>query len=256
MHAQKLIIPVAWSSSQSFSHLWTHHSCCFFIAVHETAAKRTVISVFSPTSPQTLREISIKRVISDICWFPSNNISSLQFVGLSKAGDIYRFGDFAVAPTKPSVKGITEAKIPQRTSSIWQEMFGKDAFLGDISAEVEEPAQAASAIQQKARKSGRPTEVFDGPSHTMPPVSLLFDAFMDELLAVKATSVVEVVRPEESILYDAMPQVVAVDVPVVEERSREVTDEEVKELEVFFREVLGSSKSVGSGRLYGANEND
>lgn len=157
-------------------------------------------------------------------------------MGIAKTGEIYRFGD-AVRPIGPQPVRVIEQTTRSKPLSVWQEMFGKDAFIEDL-----QPAKETVPPVQ-SRKIGRPSDVFEGPSHTMPPVGLLFDAFMEELLAAKSgDEKKDVASPADGIQYEeatvAPPQPL---LAVEETRTRPVTDEEVRDLEVFFCKILQTS---------------
>lgn len=115
-------------------------------------------------------------------------------------------------------------------------MFGKDAFLDDLA-----PPQPTVVLPPTI---SRPTDIFDGPSHNLPPVGLLFDAFMTQLL--KPESELDVKTESKSeIKYDTVEAKVD-PVPITSSKAhtKKVTEEEMKDLESFFKDVLSSTPAT------------
>ncbi|ODO03476.1 NET1-associated nuclear protein 1 (U3 small nucleolar RNA-associated protein 17) [Cryptococcus wingfieldii CBS 7118] len=220
-----------------------------FFTVAASSAAGTSFRVFDPTSAVPLRTVNISHQSSRLLALPSATgseaVSSLHLVSVSPSGEIYRLGDLVSSSSRTAIKNVSQAKTFTGLS-IWQEMFGKGAFLQD--SELEEPATAtATALQQRvANNLGRPADVFEGPSHTMPPTSMLFDAFMDELLSGNQAPREE--KQEKNVEQgDAIVYEVEVDESREERdetkilKAKDVADEDVKELEVFFRDLLSST---------------
>lgn len=121
-------------------------------------------------------------------------------------------------------------------------MFGKDAFLDDLA-----PPQPTVVLPPTI---ARPTDIFDGPSHTLPPVGLLFDAFMSQLLkpkvgakelvsnskVEKVEEVVYIANDEEQEIKD-QKATASGKAP----KTNKVTEQDMKDLEVFFKDVLSSA---------------
>jgi NET1-associated nuclear protein 1 (U3 small nucleolar RNA-associated protein 17) len=117
-------------------------------------------------------------------------------------------------------------------------MFGKDAFL-----EVEDTEDVKVIPISSVRRSGKPSEVFDGPSHTLPPVGLLFDAFMEEILVPKGGMVSQGVDGRSGIRYDkGLSMTVEELAGSAQAQVKVVTDEDMQELEGFFRQVLSTGE--------------
>lgn len=242
---------VAWSSpSLAADNLITSSTASYFISA-SNAPSSTTLRVFAPDSPAPLRTISIDTKVTQIVSLPqssaSESSSSLHFIGIAPSGEIYRFGDIAAALVPESANSVRQAQAKEGLS-IWQEMFGKGAFLEE--PETEEPITAtASALQQRVSdKSGRPADIFEGPSHTMPPTGLLFDAFMDELLhgntAAKDEGKVKEVTRDEAVVYEMeVDDSGAEETSAGEIKGRAVEDGEIRELEAFFKDLLSSSMS-------------
>ena len=233
------MVAVKWASTAArCDKLLSHSSAPLFVTCFADTHNRTVVSIYSPTDRKPLRQRVVSTKIDDVRFLlnaSQDDGTALQFVGIARSGEIYRFGDAVKSITPSPVRQVALAPTP-KPDSIWQEMFGKDAFIDNLEAPI-------AVAPPRVRKIGRPSEVFDGPSHTMPPVRLLFDAFLEELLSAKP---VHAEKDEEIIVdgieYNEGPPTVAVTLPSIEEsKSRPVTDSEVRDLESFFREVLGTS---------------
>lgn len=242
---------VAWSSpSLVVDSLITSSTSAYFLTASNVSSG-TTLRVFTPDSSAPLRTISIDtKVTQMVSLSQSDSSSSLHLIGITSTGEIYRFGDIAAAVAPQSAKSVRQAQAKEGLS-IWQEMFGKGAFLEE--PEAEEPITAtASALQQRVSdKSGRPADIFEGPSHTMPPTSMLFDAFMDELLhgntAMKEGENVKEVTKDEAVVYEMEVDESgdkAKDSTAGEIKGRVVEDEEIRELEAFFKGLLSSGASA------------
>lgn len=188
---------------------------------------KTEVTILAPNGASG-RTVTLAVVISALASLPS---AAVHLVGMAQSGEIYRFGELqkASAPTKRTIT----ADAPRRATSIWQEMFGRDAFLDELAPLPEKEESAVSALQRAA--AGRPEAVFDGASHTLPPVGMLFDAFMDELLAPRAEEAVEGIEVDEE-------EATVLEASVAPDAVRAVTDREVEELEGFFRGLKTGSK--------------
>jgi NET1-associated nuclear protein 1 (U3 small nucleolar RNA-associated protein 17) len=118
-------------------------------------------------------------------------------------------------------------------------MFGKDAFLDDLelAPEQTQAAVAVSALQRRA--AGHPEQVFDGPSHTLPPVGMLFDAFMDELLGSPDDEADA--NAGEAIEIDTPQGITAAPLSLASDAVRKVRDDEMVELESFFSTLLSNA---------------
>lgn len=193
----------------------------------------TALAFFAPNGA-TEQTIHLKSRFAALAALPSVNH---HLVGIATTGEIYRFG-YQQASAAPAARAVSAAP-SSRATSIWQEMFGKDAFLDDLDdkAEPEQEAVAVSALQRRA--AGHPAQVFDGPSHTLPPVGMLFDAFMDELLGSRSEE--ETQAAGEAIEYDAAPTIGAAPLVFDSDAIRNVRDVDVAELEVYFRDLLASA---------------
>lgn len=195
-----------------------------FVAAHSTATA-TTLSLYTANGSH-MRSVHLRAPFAALTALPG-----MHLVGIAPSGEIYRFGD-AQATASPAARAI-QAQPQRRTTSIWQEMFGKDAFLDEIEPEPEAP----SVTELQRRAAGRPDMVFEGPSHTLPPVSMLFDAFMDELLVTRSSE--DNVQDLEMLDADELAPVSAV--PIGGETFRPVNDSEVDELTEFFTTVLANA---------------
>ncbi|WVQ78204.1 hypothetical protein IAT38_000287 [Cryptococcus sp. DSM 104549] len=246
---------VAWAISAHPVESLIASSSSFFVT-SSSDAHYTTLNTFSPASATPTRTISLPTPTSHLTLLPTAAPShtSLHFIGVSPKGEISRFGDVSTGARTLASNTISTAKVSQGLS-IWQEMFGKGAFLEEPDVDAEQATATASALQQRVvSKGGRPADVFDGPSHTMPPTGMLFEAFIDELLSGHTAQVsrgadslvesAEAGAPQGDILYENGGMDVDADVPVAGQskgKGRAVDDQEVAELEVFFRDVLSAA---------------
>jgi NET1-associated nuclear protein 1 (U3 small nucleolar RNA-associated protein 17) len=211
------------------------------VAAHTPADGKTAFSVFKATSANAIRSVAAKGKINRLVLIPSFGPSSkdLSFAGVSQSGEIFRFGD---AISKDATVGSNAIRSPgDKGVSIWQEMFGKDAFL-----EIEESYDAEGSMPFDAirgKRAGNPVDIFEGASHTLPPVSLLFDAFLDSILVPKSSQAGDV--RDDRIIYEAQDALEPLQTGR-SQKGREVKDEEIAELEVFFRDVLKTGEQAFS----------
>lgn len=245
---------VAWSSpSLVVDSLITSSTSAYFVTASNVSSG-TTLRVFTPDSSAPLRTISIDTKVTQMVSLSqsstSDSSSSLHLIGITSTGEIYRFGDIAAAVALESAKSVRQAQAKEGLS-IWQEMFGKGAFLEEPEAEENITATASALQQRVSDKSGRPADIFEGPSHTMPPISMLFDAFMDELLhgntAMKEGENVKEVTKDEAVVYEMEVDESgdkAEDSTAGEIKGRVVEDEEIRELEAFFKGLLSSGTSA------------
>ncbi|OWZ80139.1 NET1-associated nuclear protein 1 (U3 small nucleolar RNA-associated protein 17) [Cryptococcus neoformans Tu401-1] len=239
---------VVWSSpSLAADSLITSSTSPYFISA-SNASSSTTLRVFAPDSPTPLRTISVDTKVTQIVSLSqssaSDSSSSLHLIGIAPSGEIYRFGDIAAAVASESAKSVRQAQAKEGLS-IWQEMFGKGAFLEEPEAEESTTATASALQQRVSDKSGRPADIFEGPSHTMPSTGLLFDAFMDELLqgntAAKEEEKVKEVTRDEAVVYEMeVDKSGAEEMTAGEIKGRAVGDGEIRELEAFFKDLLSS----------------
>ncbi|KAK8869934.1 hypothetical protein IAR55_000502 [Kwoniella newhampshirensis] len=245
---------ISWAApTTAVQTLLTSSTALFFLATVEEDGF-TKLSIFDPATSKPLRFMYTTRAARQVKLLPNpsgvESISQVHLVGVASTGEIYRFGDVAASAAPLGAKSVTQGAVAGKGLSIWQEMFGKDAFLEDI--ESAEPSTAtASALQQRiVASSGRPADVFEGPSHTMPPVGMLFDAFMDELLSGRTSNKtaqedeLEDAGNEEGILYENETRLDVPELTVEKVKGHVVDDGEMAELEAFFRDVLSSASKA------------
>ena len=230
---------MVWSSASSAcNRLIAEPRYPFFIAVHDALKDhKSAYSVYRPNSAQPVRTNKASHKVNHITLLPSAaapSASLLQFVGISHGGEIFRLGDQIAKDVHVGTNAITHN---DKQVSIWQEMFGKDAFLETADPEADDAARTAE-VAAAARKTGNPVDVFEGPSHTLPPVSLLFDSFLDTILLPRGKQV-EAIK-ENTIMYDERAdddEPGLADLPG-RQKLREVKDQDIAELEGFFRDML------------------
>lgn len=233
-----------WSRPTPCNRLLVPSGSSTFIVAQTPSHDReeTILHVFTPTNPVPLRQIVLHDKIGRLVVLPTSaSSSSLQLAGVSSTGEVFRFGDDVVpAPHQRAVK-VNDHAGNKAQSSIWQEMFGRDAFL-----EIEPVEEVPTVKKTSIGKSGKLVDVYEGASHTLPPVSLLFDSFMEALLGQETPASKPISASgkgdSESILYDVEPQI-QLDNSSFKARSadRTVTDAEVADLQVFFKTVLSTA---------------
>lgn len=215
---------VIWSLKNKVDHLIPYNTS---FATTSSTSKNTTINIYHPSCP-----VSQTATIA----VPLLKVTHLknEFIGVSPSGEIYRFGQ-NVTSSAPATNTISTTTA--KSSSIWQEMFGKDAFLEDLA-----PPQPTVVLPPT---TARPTDIFDGPSHTLPPVGLLFDAFMTQLLKPKTESKAEI---KSEIKYEEVEDKVEPSTSTVAKPStKTVTEGEMRDLESFFKEVLSGSPALENG---------
>ena len=184
-------------------------------------------------------------------------MSSLSFVGVTSDGEVVKFGDASAPLPRLSAVLPGESAAESGSRGIWQEMFGDRAFALQAVSDTEQTL-VKSAVERKVQ--GRASAVFDGPSHTLPPVSTLFDAFIDEVLALPVVAPAGGKNGEMELEVDvAVPQQedgdMDEDAQMPEQTSvlptygkKKVDDKEIKELESFFRSILSVDAAVVDGK--------
>lgn len=150
-------------------------------------------------------------------------------------------------------------------------MFGEHAFLDPSSVDVSTSVAGPSTLDFKTSSKGNTSAmaVYDGPSHTLPPAHILFDGFMQDILARRGKSSLSENNGDDVILYqqEEMEGVENISSGEKKGKERAVGPEEIKELEEFFKGVLGlgghtksQSKVNGvskvNGHTNGADESD
>ena len=229
----RLLIPSAlWTSpGQHVKHLLTPPASPYFVITHPLPPSHSQpqlisILVFSPTSSTPIRRTCVATPLTTLLPLAATQLSQLHFIALTPSG-LVRFGD-SITPSIESAKKVrTQAKLP----SVWQEMFGKDAYLDDTAD------TSAAPTSSKNPPNTRAITVFDGPSHMLPPPSMLFDAFVEDLLATRKSQP-EMREVEPAFVYQTEEVAPRVEASTKVIKGREVDDAEVGELEGFFKDLL------------------
>jgi NET1-associated nuclear protein 1 (U3 small nucleolar RNA-associated protein 17) len=217
-------------------HLLTLPSSSDFVVIHPVEGQHSVVAQYSPFSPEPVRQIFLDTPLRHVRWVQSAISDKLHFFGVSASGDIVRFGDSTTLPAPATAKSLAATVHAPR--SIWQEMFGNDAYLNDLDGTV-----SATPLpgREKTSKSGKLSDIFDGPSHTMVPSSLLFEAFMEQLLVPNATVASGAAdKPEYDIDVHATSVPAALTAAAVpnDAGGRKVTDDEIQDLQKLFKKIL------------------
>lgn len=215
-----------WSAADSVDYLLLQGSS---FTTTRSIDGQTTFRTYKPTSASAQTSRIALHLLSVVA-LPGRT----EHIGVAPSGEIYRLGP-RVTASAPTTQTI-DASVP-KFSSIWQEMFGKDAFLDDMApppSEVVLPPTLA-----------KPTDVFNGPSHTLPPVSLLFDAFMAQLLKPTLLEPIKTEGGKDStIKYEE--EVLVPEKKSGQSNTKKVTDEDVKELVGFFKDLLSDSPTSTS----------
>lgn len=239
LHLARTDNTVIWSDlKQNARHLLRIGDSTSFIVGSQASSQTTAFNVYNASSAQPLREARLPYLFREITLLSTRQSGdparSLNLLGLTSTGEIFRFGDNVPAQVSHTRVVKTDG---QKGTSVWQEMFGKDAFVDELV--LPEVADAPVVGPQ----SGRPIEVFDGPSHTMPPVSLLFDSFIGRILQPRNADTLSTAsqQPEEKILFEqeSAKPISTVSAP----KPRVISDQELEGLEKLFRDMSSTSES-------------
>lgn len=241
----------AWSApTQKAEHLLAGRDSGFY--VFSSDAGSTKVASFDIDSHVPKQAHTVDQALREVCILPRTDSSASSedlFIGVAPSGEIYRFGPSVSDFAKQGAKSVSQSG--EKSTSIWQEMFGKAAFFEETGAfDTEAPTVA---IPRPGK--GRPAEVFNGPSHTLPPVGMLFDAFMDEFIASSTvpSRETESAAPNGDILYeqdeDQLDVTRSNNPKSAEVKYRPVDRDDMKEVEELFKELLSRLSDVCSSNV-------
>lgn len=147
-----------------------------------------------PTATRTL-PFSVRAAISSPSFSSSpSDPSSYAFVGITNSWGVNIFGDGMRLPDArgSSARGLGDegAAGPSRRT-LFHDIFGASALVEPTSAPL--PVEIDTTHSWRGKEIA---EIFDAPTHLMPPVASLFDALVDSFLAVKPAN--GAVQPEEA----------------------------------------------------------
>lgn len=227
--------------------------------------QQTVISCFGPHSPKPIFRRAIPAKLLQVCVSGINtthsvDASSVELTAIARDGRTLRVGE----DVKPFPKQIQSVSVSAATASaqgtsvkttnlsIWEEMFGKNAFssASAIDAAVAEPTVMSSKPLKDKRS--KYSKVYDGPATSLPPMSTLFDDFLNDFMDVKPATATSLV-PEKSTVRFAgdgketssvvdSASVISEDVaPLVDMHIKRVGMQDVQELGDWFKSVVLTS---------------
>ena len=171
----------------------TDESFAVFELPNTSAASSTVsrIVILRPTSPvpTAIRSIpfSVRAAISSASFSSSpSDSSSYAFVGITNSWGVNIFGDDIRLPDEQgsSARGLGDegAAGPSRRT-LFHDIFGASALVEPTA--VPQPVEIDIVHSWRGKEIA---EIFDAPTHLMPPVASLFDAGVDSFLTVRPTS--------------------------------------------------------------------
>jgi len=157
----------------------------------------TRVELFSVHSPVSISRHVVPFGIVQATVTPAANDrdDSVEYTGLARDGTVVRFG----ARVEPFERRLTDDLTEKRSTdsgvqnqSIWEEMFGKDTFVDVVTPhqsaasalDANEGDDPAHSTSKTLSKRGKYSDVYDAPNSSLPPSSLLFDAFVRDFMAL------------------------------------------------------------------------
>jgi hypothetical protein len=226
--------------------------------------QQTIISCFGPHSSKPIFRRAIPAKLLQVCVSGVNSThavdaSSVELTAIARDGRTLRVGE----DVKPFPKQIQSVSVSAATAcaqgtsvktsnlSIWEEMFGKNAFstAPTIDAAVADPTSMPSKPLKDKRS--KYSKVYDGPTTSLPPMSTLFDDFLNDFMDVKP--ITTSLAPETSNVRFAgdgketssvvdTASVISEDVaPLVDMHIKRVGMSDVQELGDWFKSVVLTS---------------
>lgn len=222
--------------------------------------QQTIISCFGPHSAKPIFRRAIPAKLLQVCVSGINtshavDASSVELTAIARDGRTLRVGE----DVKPFPKQIQSVSVSAATASaqgatvktsnlsIWEEMFGKNAFSGTAQADDDVPEPTLSGKPLKDKRS-KYSKVYDGPSTSLPPMGLLFDEFLNDFMDVKPAITTEAQAPTVRFAGDAGEAAETASVissedmlPTVDMHVKKVTMKDVQELGDWFKTVILTS---------------
>ncbi|KAH9937268.1 WD40 repeat-like protein [Fomitopsis serialis] len=166
-------------------------------SAHTTSAARAVL--LRPTSPVPTAKRWLPFSTRAALSHPSldaftSEASSFVLVGITHKWGVAVFGDDVRLPEEKgsSPRGIgNESTAGPSKRTLFHDIFGASALVEPISA-AGQPPEVDIARSWRGKEVA---EIFDAPTHLMPPVTSLFDTLMDSFLTVKVPG--KTAQPEE-----------------------------------------------------------
>lgn len=227
--------------------------------------QQTIISCFGPNSSKPIFRRAIPAKLLQVCVSGVNathsvDASSVELTAIARDGRTLRVGE----DVKPFPKQIQSVSVSAATASaqgtsfkttnlsIWEEMFGKNAFSS--ASAIDDAVIEPTSLSSKSLKDKRSkySKVYDGPTTSLPPMSTLFDDFLNDFMEVKPVTATSLV-PETSTVRFAgdgkgtssvvdTASVISEDVaPLVDMHIKRVGMQDVQELGDWFKNVVLTS---------------
>ncbi|KAN0060395.1 NET1-associated nuclear protein 1 [Thecaphora frezii] len=160
----------------------------FCIVLNRARENRTLVEVYAvpsstlapslssrPVERYTIDRLKLRQVISSPLGTAKPGAPS--FIGLSQGYDLLRLGKSALLGTSAgssSIRGISGAR-----KTLFDDLFGP-TLLADAAEDEDEVDVDATQATEREKKGVE--ALFDVPSHLLPPVTSLLDAFVERLL--------------------------------------------------------------------------
>ncbi|KAG8810619.1 hypothetical protein FRC17_002857 [Serendipita sp. 399] len=227
----------SWAGSDTFAisrEPWTVY------ASGPAVRNETIFSFFSVFSATPISQRNIPHALREcIAWQPQQPglDSKLSFVAVTLDGSLVHIGDEDIQNREASddPRSLGQVATSSAQPSLFQDIFGKSAVL-DYST----TPQAANKYIPDLGSSHPQTEIdwglLDGPSHLLPPASILFEPLLTSMLLRAEMETTPVVTEDPTPVHDIM----VIDVPESSNRrhstGRTITDQEINELVDLFRD--------------------
>lgn len=204
--------PLWTKESLPISQILPHPTTEEFTILRPASQKSTVIETYTATSPRPVRSNTLPLRLVKSIYLPRASLRgdaqeqerAYEFVGIRLNGSVIRFGQKVLPPQRAlrssgnagNLLGAQSGRVMNK--SVWEEMFGTAAFGNPSNQDKENTVVSASqALFDEGKKTGAPvynekrgrySSVFDGPASTLPPTSLLFDAFIKDFMSLNTTT--------------------------------------------------------------------
>ncbi|PFH49807.1 hypothetical protein AMATHDRAFT_146767 [Amanita thiersii Skay4041] len=217
-----------------------------FVVFHcpsTSEVKRTVALTFNVKSSLPVNEQSIPYVFRSIVHYAqSARMCKFCFVGVTTSWGVVSFGEDILQVTQEGSHGnkIATNATPLKRS-LFHDIFGESAFTHL----PEERPTLQSISSSGAGRLGSTLGIFDGPSHTLPPISVVFDDIMEGFLQTQPrdTERPTVVEEDEDVdMEGEPPEVVTLESQRLQ--TRRIDQEEVNSLVSLFKTQIIGRKLV------------
>lgn len=193
--------PIWTKENVQVSQLLVHPTKEEFTVLEPSKDRSVIVSVYAPESCLPVSRNTLPFRLANSIYLPSADFGAsveTEFVGIQLNGSVTRFGP-SVHPSQRFPQSSSESVVNGsslkgniQNRSVWEEMFGESTFAqpqpdaGIITSDetMEELALRKKNIDQGgAEKRGKYSNVFEGSAQSLPPTSLLFDAFIRDFMS-------------------------------------------------------------------------